>query len=159
MAHPELTGEYHADVNMLMEEIDRLSREKGTAPRGKNRYGLDAHYFYGKLEIINRDIENMTPDEMSRALLRLARVSDSKVLSEGEFKPWVQELAPIPKITDDVMIAANRVIGELTSIKHIGVTGRVVAAIWAVLEGKSVDEAVMRTTDSKASSTTESQKA
>jgi hypothetical protein len=159
MTHPKLAEEYRADVNMLVEEFDRLSREKGTAPRDKNRYGLDAHYFYGKLEIINRDIKNMTPDEMSRSLLRLARVSDPKVLSEGEFEPWVQELAPIPKITDDVMIAANRVIGELTSIKNIGVTGRVVAAIWAVLEGKSVDEAVMRPTDSKASSTIEPKKA
>ena len=50
-----------------------------------NRYGLDADYHRGKLEIILRDIQFYTPEELSRSLLRLAVVARPIVLTETEF--------------------------------------------------------------------------
>lgn len=46
---------------------------------------LDRPYHKKNLEIILRDLNNYTSDELSRALLRLAVVADPLVLSEQEF--------------------------------------------------------------------------
>lgn len=62
-------------------------------PQGKNRYGLDAAYFYGKLQIILRDIASYKPDEMARSLARLTLVADEKVLQESEFSPKVEQVS------------------------------------------------------------------
>lgn len=140
MNQPELSGVYHADVDMLMAEIDRLNREKASAPRGQNRHGLDANYFHGKLEIINRDIGNMTPAEMSRSLMRLAMTADSEVLTEKEFQS-------VPEITNDMMRAADRAVTMHDGKSSISIAGYVLAAVWGVLEGQSVDQAVRRTAD------------
>lgn len=51
----------------------------------KNRYGLDVHYFKNNLKKLLRDIDNYKPDEMARALTRLAVVADVKVIRESEF--------------------------------------------------------------------------
>lgn len=40
-----------------------------------NQYGLDAHYFKVKLELILRDLSRYTPEELSRDLSRLAETS------------------------------------------------------------------------------------
>lgn len=63
-------------------------------PKPRNRYGVDAPYFHGKLSIILRDIENYTPDELARSLARLVVVADKDVLAESEFtleqgKAWM----------------------------------------------------------------------
>ena len=41
----------------------------------KNQYGLDADYFKKNLKILLRDVNNYTPGEMRRSLLRLADVA------------------------------------------------------------------------------------
>lgn len=49
-------------------------------------YGLDAHYFKKKLEIIVRDVRMYTPEEMELALTRLAAVAGSqkKDMTKGQ---------------------------------------------------------------------------
>lgn len=42
--------------------------------QGTNRYGLDVAYLRKNLKILQRDIDNYTPDEMIRALDRLSAV-------------------------------------------------------------------------------------
>lgn len=42
----------------------------------KNRFGLDQDYFEENLSILLRDISCYRPDEMARALVRLAIVAD-----------------------------------------------------------------------------------
>lgn len=39
---------------------------------GSNPYGVDSHYFAGKLEIILRDINSFRPEELRQALTNLA---------------------------------------------------------------------------------------
>ena len=46
---------------------------------------LDKHYHEKKLKMILRDIKSYTPDEYSRALLRLVCVADPIVMTEPEF--------------------------------------------------------------------------
>lgn len=41
--------------------------------------------------------------------------------------------ASVPEVTDNVMRKANRAIGELTGNKHIGVTAKVINAVWDAL--------------------------
>lgn len=41
-----------------------------------NQYGLDAHYFKKKLKKILEGVDNYTPKEVARALVRLACTAD-----------------------------------------------------------------------------------
>lgn len=44
-----------------------------------NDYGLDVDYFKKNLLVIYRDAENYTPEEMERALKRLAVVAETSI--------------------------------------------------------------------------------
>ena len=88
-----------------------------------NRYGLDASYLQQKLELLLRDADNYTPDEMARALARLAVVADSTVLCEAEFakhaaRPaptsggWIQASERLPALGQKVDICCNGVVQE-----------------------------------------------
>jgi len=52
----------------------------------ENRYGVDTSYFYKELESLVRSLENRTPDELRRYLLRLADVAKPEDVSELEDK-------------------------------------------------------------------------
>lgn len=52
---------------------------------GKNRFGLDMHYFKRRLNRLIRDLADFPPDEAARELARMARTAESTVLSEVEF--------------------------------------------------------------------------
>lgn len=52
------------------------------APVANNHFGLDADYFAKNLKRIQDGINNYTPQEMARALARLARTSDENVARE-----------------------------------------------------------------------------
>ncbi|MBE0470401.1 MAG: hypothetical protein IBX55_12960 [Methyloprofundus sp.] len=51
----------------------------------KNQNGVEQSYFEENLSLIQRDLSNYKPDELARALIRLACVADSSVISEDEF--------------------------------------------------------------------------
>ena len=51
-----------------------------------NEYGLDVSYHRKKLELILRDLDIYTPDELARELLRLSDASDPAVVIEPEFQ-------------------------------------------------------------------------
>lgn len=48
-------------------------------------FGVDEHYFRMKLVQVIGSLDHCTPEELSRALLRLTKTSCEKVLSEPEF--------------------------------------------------------------------------
>ncbi|HEJ5564170.1 hypothetical protein ACSET8_02720 [Pseudomonas aeruginosa] len=50
----------------------------------RNRYGVDAHYFNKNLQLILRDFESFTPDELARSLIILAKVADEKVVAQAQ---------------------------------------------------------------------------
>lgn len=50
-----------------------------------NSFGLDVAYFSDKLGLVLRDLGNFTPEELARALARLARTACAEVLGEEEF--------------------------------------------------------------------------
>lgn len=51
-----------------------------------NRFGLDVNYHSGVLKQVLRGIENYTPEEYARALLRMVNVTAPVVMQEKEFK-------------------------------------------------------------------------
>ena len=51
-----------------------------------NEYGLDVSYFRRYFELMVRDVNNYTPDEMARSLARMSVVADDKVIKESEFQ-------------------------------------------------------------------------
>lgn len=50
-----------------------------------NSFGLDAAYFSDKLSLVLRDLSHFTPEELARALARMARTACEGVLGEAEF--------------------------------------------------------------------------
>lgn len=50
-----------------------------------NSFGLDAAYFSDKLSLVLRDLGHFTPEELARALARMARTACEGVLWEAEF--------------------------------------------------------------------------
>ncbi len=50
-----------------------------------NSFGLDAAYFSDKLSLVLRDLGHVTPEELARALARMARTACEGVLGEAEF--------------------------------------------------------------------------
>ncbi len=50
-----------------------------------NSFGLDAAYFSDKLSLVLRDLGHFTPEELARALARMARTACEGVLGEAEF--------------------------------------------------------------------------
>lgn len=50
-----------------------------------NEYGLDVDYFKRKLNLVLRDADRYTPDEMARELARMSVVANSEVIKEKEF--------------------------------------------------------------------------
>lgn len=56
----------------------------GPRPKGKNRYDLDANYFHKNLCILARDIDNYPPEDLRRALLKLADAIPAKILTDME---------------------------------------------------------------------------
>lgn len=53
-----------------------------------NEHGLDARYFKEQLGLIVRDADNYTPDEMHRALTRLAKVAEPNECKHGMPLDW-----------------------------------------------------------------------
>lgn len=51
---------------------------------------MDSKYFKRKLELVVRDIELYTKEELARELARLAKTADESVLLEPEFVPKSQ---------------------------------------------------------------------
>ena len=45
----------------------------------KNRYGVDVDYFKKNLDMVIRDIDNYTPDELSLAFHRLSEVASNTI--------------------------------------------------------------------------------
>lgn len=52
----------------------------------KNEYGLNVDYFKRYFELMLRDADSYTPDEMARSLARMSVVADKSVIGEPEFK-------------------------------------------------------------------------
>lgn len=50
-----------------------------------NSFGLDTAYFSDKLGLVLRDLGHFTPEELARALARMARTACEGVLGEAEF--------------------------------------------------------------------------
>jgi hypothetical protein len=48
----------------------------------KNSYGLDVSYFHGKLQLVIRDIDMHTPEELATELAGLAQTAASKIPPE-----------------------------------------------------------------------------
>lgn len=57
----------------------------------KNEWGLDTGYFRRYFELMVRDVNNYTPDEMARSLARMSVVADEKVLLESEFTTEINQ--------------------------------------------------------------------
>ena len=64
------------DVAAVIAE-DAESRRPHTI-RESQSARVDAHYFHGKLSQVLRDVSSFTPQEMARALVRLACVADDR---------------------------------------------------------------------------------
>jgi hypothetical protein len=70
------TPQYRGQIKRRVRRIEEFAM---------NEYGLDYKYFQRKCSILARDARDYKPDEMARALLRLASVADKAVLNETEF--------------------------------------------------------------------------
>jgi hypothetical protein len=88
-------------VRLILSEYTR-PQPATVAPHGKNRHGLDQHYFHEKLSQLLRDIGDYTPAEMARSLARYSVAADASVIHEAEFQP-----APLA-VPDEVMRALQR---------------------------------------------------
>lgn len=83
-------------IKAMLKDVDAIltAAPSPEQPKPRNRYGVDAPYFHGKLSIILRDMESYTPDELARSLARLALVADKDVLDESEFTQEQGQAAP-----------------------------------------------------------------
>jgi hypothetical protein len=90
---------YEDDRDCYRAMIEAAPNPPALKPR--NNHGIDAHYFHKKLNLVLRDFECFTPDELARTLVRLARVADESVLQEREFEPtWEKELASVAAMVE-----------------------------------------------------------
>ncbi|MDO8713996.1 MAG: hypothetical protein Q7K13_05905 [Polynucleobacter sp.] len=88
---------YEASWAELLTEADfklRLSKSSSIKmPPQHNAYGLDAPYFTKNLQLILEGIGNYTPQEMARALVRLAKTSDD-IVAKNEMQPEEKAVTP-----------------------------------------------------------------
>lgn len=57
-----------------------------------NKYGLDVNYFKGKLELILRDIDHYTPQELSREFEKMVVLLYSEEQFDAAFEKAMQKL-------------------------------------------------------------------
>lgn len=62
-------------------------------------------YFKGKLNLVIRDIELYTKEELARELARLAKTADESVFLESEFSEMAQQNIKQDDITEDELKA------------------------------------------------------
>lgn len=79
-----------------------------------NSFGLDAAYFSDKLSLVLRDLGHFTPEELARALARMARTACEGVLGEAEFTVLAAPpAAEQPAAGHELFAELYQILGEL----------------------------------------------